>query len=77
MTSHILGSKSKLFLGQFYTLCFLRNKNASKSLPALMKYTQTGNYNTQLNNPQKAGFTLKQVLIPEVNTTGSEIFYLT
>lgn len=42
-----------------------------------MKYTQTGNYNTQLNNPQKAGFTLKQVLIPEVNTTGSEIFYLT
>lgn len=42
-----------------------------------MKCTQPGNYNTQLNNPQKAGFILKQVLILEANTTRNEIFYLT
>lgn len=36
-----------------------------------MKYTQPGNYNTQLNDPQKAGFILKQVLILKAYIKGN------
>lgn len=49
-------------------------KKCFKSLPALTKYTQPGNYNTRLNNPQEAVFILKQVLILEAYTKGNEIF---
>lgn len=48
-----------------------KKKKCSKSLPAVMNYTQPGNYNTWLNNPQKACFILKQVLILEAYTKGN------
>lgn len=64
MTTLIPGSKSKPVLGHLYTLC-------SKSCPALMKNTQPGNYNTRLNDPQKAVFILKQVLILKAYIKGN------
>lgn len=42
-----------------------------------MKYTQLDKCNTQLSNPQKAVFILKQVLILEACIKGNEIFSLT
>jgi len=48
-----------------------------KSLPTLMKNTPPGNYNACLNNPQKAAFVLKQVLILETYNKDNEIFSLT
>lgn len=69
LTTHIPGGKSKPFLGQLYTLS--EKKKCSKSLPALMKYTQPGNYNTWLNNSKKEVFILKHDFILETYTEGN------